>query len=402
MQQLRTGVIGAGSVVREIYQYLYAHSDYSSMLNVDAVAEPNEAQRNWFGEALRIPAGRRFESYQEMLESGDFDVVQVNTPDHMHAAPAVAALKAGADVLLPKPTAATVADAHEMIKVARETGRLLLVDYHKREDPRIKEAEARYQNGAYGRFQAAVWYMIDKLLVADPNHDPPFFATPDFAEKNTPVSFLTVHMCDALIKIVRLRPVQARAMGYSHKLPSLKPAAVQGYDLCDTELLFENGATGHIITGWHLPNTAHATTVQSSRIICSDGMIDMDLDKPGYHELHADGISEVNPLFKNFAADGTVRGYGMESPGRLYQRILAHRNQQLDARTVDELLGPFETGFYTTLVLEAAEKSLETGEMIAEGVTSGRHVNLDELLREQVGNREADAYMGRNRSRGKD
>lgn len=393
MKQLRTGVIGAGSVVREIYQYLYAHSDYSSMLNVDAVAEPNETQRNWLGEALQIPAARRFESYQEMLESGDFDAVQVNTPDHIHAEPAIAALKAGADVLVPKPTAATVADANRMINAARDAGRLLLVDYHKREDPRIKEAEARYRTGAYGRFQAAVWYMMDKLLVADPNHVPPFFATPDFAEKNTPVSFLTVHMCDALIKIVRLRPVRARTIGYSHKLPSLEPVAVRGYDLCDTELLFENGATAHIITGWHLPNTAHSTTVQSGRIICSDGMVDIGLDQPGYRELHADGISEVNPLFKNLAADGTVTGYGMESPGRLYQRILAHRNGQLDANTTEDLLGPFETGFYTTLVLEGAEKSLQTGETIADGVTAGRCINLEDLLREQLGDRAAEAYI---------
>lgn len=397
MQQLRTGVIGAGSVVREIYQYLYAHSDYSSMLSVEAVAEPNEAQRNWFGEALQIPASHRFESYQEMLESGPFDAVQVNTPDHIHAEPTIAALKAGADVVVPKPAAATVADAHQMIQAARDAGRLLLVDYHKREDPRIKEAEARYQKGTYGRFQAAVWYMLDKLLVADPNHDPPFFATPDFAEKNTPVSFLTVHMCDALMKIVQLRPVQVRTVGYSHKLPSLEPIAVQGYDLCDTELLFENGATAHIITGWHLPNTAHATTVQSSRLICSDGMIDIDIDKPGYHELHPDGISEVNPLFKNFAADGTVTGYGMESPGRLYQRILAHRNQQLDAAAREELLGPFETGFYTTLVLEGAEQSLATGETVADGVTFGRCINLETLLREQVGAQEAEGYMSQQR-----
>src|SRR4029077_11695969 len=149
-----------------------------------------------------------------------------------------------------KPTAATVKDAHAMIQAAKKAGRFLGIDFHKREDPRIKEAAARFQTGRYGTFQAAVFYMLDKLLVADPNHSPRFFASPDFAERNTPVSFLTVHMADALMKIVKLVPTQVRATGYAHKLPSLKPISVRGFDLVDTEILFANGALAHILTGW--------------------------------------------------------------------------------------------------------------------------------------------------------
>src|SRR4029077_15669096 len=130
-----------------------------------------------------------------------------------------------------KPTAATVKDAHAMIQAAKKAGRFLGIDFHKREDPRIKEAAARFQSGRYGEFQAAVFYMLDKLLVADPNHSPRFFASTDFAERNTPVSFLTVHMADALMHIVNLVPVRIRATGYRHKLAALKPIPVKGYDL---------------------------------------------------------------------------------------------------------------------------------------------------------------------------
>src|SRR6185369_12137886 len=159
-----------------------------------------------------------------------------------------------------------------------------------REDPRIKEAEARFQSRRYGVFQSAVFYMLDKLMVADPNHVPPFFASPDFAERNTPVSFLTVHMADALMKIVNQVPVQVRATGYAHKLPSLTPIPVAGYDLVDTEIQFESGALAHILTGWALPNSAWATTVQSARLICSDGLLDLGLDTPGLREVHRDGM----------------------------------------------------------------------------------------------------------------
>jgi hypothetical protein len=234
--------------------------------------------------------------------------------------------------------------------------------------------------------------MLDKLVVVDPNHTPRFFASPNFAEKNTPVSFLTVHMADALLKIVNLIPVQVRATGYSQKLPSLKPIPVKGYDLVDTEILFENGAQAHIITGWALPNTAHSMTVQSSRIICSDGLIDLGLDTPGLREIHADGILEVNPLFKNFEKDKTVTGYGISSPGRLYQQILALRNGKLSAAEREAAAAPMTLGFYTTLVLEGAEKSLADGKKLSSGATLGPPVNLRQLAIRQLGASSAKAY----------
>ena len=53
------------------------------------------------------------------------------------------------DIVIPKPTAATVKDTHAMIRAAIKSKRLLGIDFHKREDPRLKEAEARYQAGHY-------------------------------------------------------------------------------------------------------------------------------------------------------------------------------------------------------------------------------------------------------------
>ena len=391
--KLRLGIIGAGSVVREIYQYLYFRSSYTPLLDICAVADPNEQYRNWFGDLAGLPANRRFADYKELLAKTELDAVQINTPDHLHCAPTVAALNAGLDVVVPKPTAATLKDAHAMIETAKKTGRFLGVDFHKREDPRIKEAEARFQSSRYGQFQAAVFYMLDKLMVADPNHTPRFFASPDFAEKNTPASFLTVHMADALMKIVNLTPVQVRAVGYSQKLPSLKPIAVKGYDLVDTEILFSTGAIAHILTGWALPNTAWSTTVQSSRIICSDGLIDLNLDQPGLREIHADGIFEVNPLFKNFEKDKSVTGYGISSPGRFYQQILAMRNGKLSAEEREAMNSPIALGFYTALVLEAAEKSLAEGDKLATGATIGSTVDLRKLVAAQLGAKVAKQYQ---------
>ncbi len=390
--KLRLGVIGAGSVVREIYQHLYFHSQYSDLLEICAVADPNEQYCHWFGDLAHLPEAKRFASHKDLLAQVELDAVQINTPDHLHCGPALDALQAGLDVVLPKPTAATIKDVHAIIQTARKLGRFLGVDFHKREDPRIKEAEARFQSGRYGVLQAAVFYMLDQLKVADPNHTPRFFASPDFAEKNTPVSFLTVHMADALMKIINLVPMRVRATGYAHKLPSLKPRAVNGYDLVDTEILFVTGAVAHILTGWALPNTAWSTTVQSGRLICSEGLLDLGLDTPGLREIHPEGVCEVNPLFRNFEKDGSVTGYGMSSPGRLYQQLLAHQPGQRPAGGRDDAYDPMTLGFYTTLVLEGAERSLAQGEKSKTGATVGVDVDLRALAAREIGTDAAREY----------
>ena len=393
MDKIRLGVIGTGSVVREIYQHLYFSSAYSHLLSIEAAADPYEEGLNEFCDKYDIPKERRFSSYEEMIQKVELDAVQVNTPDTLHEAPTVAALSRGLDCMIPKPLADTITGADHMIEAMRKSGRLIGVDFHKRDDPRIKECQARYASGAYGQFQLAVWYMLDKLLVADPNHQPRYFASPDFAQANTPISFLTVHMADAFMRIVHLKPIQVRARGWKQKLPRLKPVAVNGYDLCATEVLFENGGVAHVVTGWHLPNTAHATTVQSSRIICTDGTVDLDLDRPGYREVTEDGIVERNPMFRNFEADGTVTGYGMSRPGGIYQKFLKNRNGGLSERQRNELGDLFELGFWTTVVCEAAEQSLEQSTDSANGVTHGVDIDVATLLKDRLGAAASD-YLG--------
>jgi predicted dehydrogenase len=385
MDTLRLGVIGTGSVVREIYQYLYFRSGYSPLMRVEAICDTNQEMLSWFGDTWNIPPARRFSSYAEMLEKVELDAVAVNTPDSLHRKPTIAALEAGLDVLLPKPTADKVVDTHAIIEAVRSSGRFLGVDFHKREDPVTKEARALYASGAYGRLQSSTMFMLDRLLVSNPNHEPRFFASADFAEKNTPVSFLTSHMADTFIHITRLRPLEVRSVGYRQKLPSLRPISVDGYDLVDTEILFEEGALCHIISGWAIPDTANGLTVQTARFIFTDCMLDLWQEHYGYHEVTSKGIDDRNILFRNFEETGLVSGFGMDCPGKIISNMLRLRNGELGSAEKDDLFSPFALGLYTTLVCECAHVSLAKGKDLGNGVVRGVAIDAPGLLAERIG-----------------
>ena len=65
--------------------------------------------------------------YREVLDRKDIDAVMVATSDHWHAPIALEAMKAGKDVYCEKPMSHTIPEALEMVKVSRETGRLVQV-----------------------------------------------------------------------------------------------------------------------------------------------------------------------------------------------------------------------------------------------------------------------------------
>ena len=54
--------------------------------------------------ASSLPAARHHDRYEDLLEAPDVDIISIATPNHLHAAQAVAAARAGKHMLLEKPT----------------------------------------------------------------------------------------------------------------------------------------------------------------------------------------------------------------------------------------------------------------------------------------------------------
>ena len=91
-------------------------------------------------------------SVEEALAGdGAIDAVYVGTPVVMHAAQSIAALRAGKHVLCEKPVAMHFAEAEEMVRVAREAGKLFGVAYYRRFYPKLVRAKELIAQGAIGQ-----------------------------------------------------------------------------------------------------------------------------------------------------------------------------------------------------------------------------------------------------------
>ena len=125
-EPLRLLLFGAGNRGADAYgSYALRHPNEVRFI---AVADPDPARREAFSQAHAIPPEQQFDSWQSALAAGRLADAVVNaTQDELHHDSTIAALKAGYDMLLEKPIAPTLAETMEIIRVAEENQRKLLI-----------------------------------------------------------------------------------------------------------------------------------------------------------------------------------------------------------------------------------------------------------------------------------
>jgi predicted dehydrogenase len=132
MEKIRAAVIGVGYLGR-FHAQKYAQLAECTLTGV-VDSEPATAAR--VAAEVRSAA---FGDYRELL--GKVDAVSVVTPTPSHYAIARAFLEHGAHVLVEKPITETIAQAQQLIEVARKAERVLQVGHLERFNPAIIAAE---------------------------------------------------------------------------------------------------------------------------------------------------------------------------------------------------------------------------------------------------------------------
>jgi predicted dehydrogenase len=133
---LKVAVVGAGHMGRYHAEKFAARSDCELV----ALADLDSARAEALAARLGCPAVRDYRSL-----FGKADAAVVSVPTERHHEVAGACLEAGLHVLVEKPIAVDLREAEDLIRVAREKGRILQVGHVERYNASFRALAARMQ-----------------------------------------------------------------------------------------------------------------------------------------------------------------------------------------------------------------------------------------------------------------
>lgn len=145
---MKVGIIGTGGIanahVRDGWTPLKSEG-----VEVVACADIVPGKAAEFAAKYGIP--HAFEDHNKLLAMGDIDAVSVCTYNMAHRQPTMDALRAGKHVLVEKPMATFLVDAVEMVRAAKESGKLLMTGIKSRYSAEWMAARRFAQSGVLGK-----------------------------------------------------------------------------------------------------------------------------------------------------------------------------------------------------------------------------------------------------------
>lgn len=122
--------------------------------NVVAVAARNPDRTREVAGKFGIE--RCYTDWREMIEAGDFDLVSIVTPPHLHCEMTLSALEKGLHVFCEKPMALNVEEARKMLDRAKITGLTVMIDHEFRHTPTRKRFGELIREGYIGQLRRLV------------------------------------------------------------------------------------------------------------------------------------------------------------------------------------------------------------------------------------------------------
>jgi predicted dehydrogenase len=266
------------------------------------------AQKNynqWTGSKPKAYSGAK--PWLDILRDfPDLDVMAVATPDHLHTQVILAALNAGVHVITEKPMCLHIAEADQIIELAKKKNRIVAVDMHKRYDPdhlRIRDdIKNRIGEPLYGTA-----YLEEPLEVST--------STFKWVEQSDPFSYVGPHWVDLIYHYYKSKPVSLTAVGQKKRL--LRDG-INAFDAVQVRVDFENGMSINFHNNWIAPPDFEGPVNQGHEIVGADGKVESDQQYRGFRWWNQGGGSRTaNNHFtrdvKRPDSTATYIGYGVDS-----------------------------------------------------------------------------------------
>lgn len=149
--RINIALIGQGLIMRGHREYYLGRSHTP----VVAVCDVHQGRLQSALEQCREvnPDCRAYADYEEVYARSDVDAVVIGTPDHWHAALAIAAMRAGKDVYVEKPMTLTIEEGKAMVAAEKRYARIVQVGSQQRSESAFRKAVEIVRNGWIGRIR---------------------------------------------------------------------------------------------------------------------------------------------------------------------------------------------------------------------------------------------------------
>ena len=286
------------------------------------VADPAPAGRET---ATQIAPGVDVRATAEEVIGAGVDAVVIATPAETHFDLARRALLAGNDVFVEKPLALTYEQGAQLVALAAERGRILMVGHVLEYHPAIVRLHELAQSGALGKIN---YIYSNRLSLGKVRR-----------EENILWSFAP-HDIAIILRLVGALPFQVSASGGAYVQPNIADVTV-------THLLFDNGVRAHIHVSWLHPFKEQRLVVVGSRKMATFDDVAKELVM---HDQRVD-INEGQPV--PVKGEGEAVAFAADEPLR--------RECEAFLAAVATRVPPLtdgESGLRVLKVLQAAQRSL--------------------------------------------
>src|SRR3989449_366933 len=242
MEDLRFGVIGWGYWGPKIARNL----DSLSHAAVTMVAD-DDAHR-----LTKLKVNQPWIQTTTLLEDifcADVDAIVIATPVRTHFQLAREALLHGKHVLVEKPLTASVPEAEELITLAREQQRVLMVGHTFEYNPAVNELRKLVQSGDLGKLYCIEAERVNLGL---------------FRNDINVIWDLAPHDISILLYLLNKKPERIKVQAHAHLQSRIE-------DIAHLDLGFADGMTAHIHVSWlHPCKIRRVTVIGDERMVVYD------------------------------------------------------------------------------------------------------------------------------------
>jgi len=331
--RLRIGVAGAG-IRGRMYAAIASRVHNAELVGI---CDTSEDARKAAGDALAAPV---FADTAAMCKAVQPDAVVVATPDFAHVEPCLAAIDAGANLLIEKPLATTVAEARKIARAADKAGVRAMVAFENHWNPPLAAMKASAEAGELGRLVSCNSQLDDRIDVPTEMNA--------WLGRSSIGWFLMSHTVALAGWIAGQRPVAVFA---SAGRGVLKAAGIDTYDSIHAVIEFDGGMVGSFSSCWVLPRSIPLIFQFRHEMVGTDGAMRADFTDQMLHKATA--------TYEHPATIGvSMTGAPVSPPGQMLTQFVG------DLLAGNELPCSLEEGLLNVAAISAIHQSIESGKVI--------------------------------------